>query len=205
MVLFEKILNESNNNSNFIEAFAKKCINVLGMPLDSVNISQRNYDVDIAVFNKKSNTIFYHSDLLYLPKPFVKSVIAHEVAHVAAGYDAGHGKKWLEKCYELEDAFSEEMYQIMPKLDDYDLDSMYYELKPGKIITGILKHAPELKGHTQITMDVFNGNLCTTDENDETLMIRPTLFCANDTTYISKDDEEDILLCIEDVCDTWRQ
>lgn len=180
---------------NLQQATAKFC-EFLGLRVPEVKI--RNTNLDIAAYNEKQNTIFFHSDLLYLTDiNFVESIIAHEVAHVKAGYVNQHNSVWKKVCSFLVEKFDN--LEIHESLDDYNLKGIFQNLKPGYCMKELLKAWPEMESHYIVGFDTPGG--CLADMvNETTIVVRPTLFCSN-KEYVTPEDIDEFDMCAEDVLD----
>ena len=184
--------------------FGDLCAEELGIE-KAVNYSLRNEHTTLASYNEKDNTIYYHSDLLWLPVDLVKSIIAHEVAHAAAGYKNGHNSIWLGYYNKIKEAFPKENISIFETVDDIsDNDENFKDLVPGKIMNAFYREYPEIVGHVKVGLKTGFG-LVDIDEIDDTLLIvRPTFYCSDTfdiagNTIIIDDEIKDAEYAAEDV------
>ena len=159
--------------------FGDLCAEKLGIE-KVIHYSLRNENTTLASYNEKDNTIYYHSDLLWLPVDLVKSIIAHEVAHVAAGYNSGHNSIWLGYYNKIKEAFPKENISVFETVDEIaDNDENFKDLAPGKIMNAFYKEYPEIVGHVKVGLKTGFG-LVDIDATDDTLLIvRPTFYCSD--------------------------
>lgn len=210
--LFEKVfitakvarLKEAREDT--IGDFGDLCAEKLGIEKD-IHYSLRNENTTLASYNEKDNTIYYHSDLLWLPVDLVRSIIAHEVAHAAAGYENDHNSIWLEYYNKIKEAFPKDNISIFKTVDEIaDNDEYFKDLIPGKLMSAFYKEYPEIRGHVKVGLKTGFG-LVDIDETDNTLLIvRPTFYCSDTfdiagNIIITDDEIKDAEDAAEDVLD----
>lgn len=177
-------LKESREDTIFDTA--NKCSKILGVSKELPKFRIRNFGTDLVSYNGPKNTIFYHSDLLYISdETFVRTIIAHEMAHWAVGYEHNHDEVWVEAAGKLEDSLLDETYGIFENIDQYELKEIFKGLEPGKVMKKFLEVYPEIENHYQVGFNTEFGDLVS--YNDGVLTIRPTFYCANDTKYVTED------------------
>lgn len=187
---YEK-LNESKrrfkeSREDTIFDIANECSKILGVPYELPKFRIRNFGTDLVSYNGPKNTIFYHSDLLYISdETFVRTIIAHEMAHWAVGYEHNHDEVWVEAADRLEDSLGDKIYGIFENIDQYDLSDIFKGLESGKVMKKFLEVYPEIENHYKIGFNTEFGDLVS--YNNGVLTIRPTFYCTNDTKYVTED------------------
>lgn len=184
------------NTESFLIDTVKTYCNLLheNKPLPAVK--QRNENTELVSYNGKANTIFYNSDILFLSEPLVKTFLAHEVAHWAAGVEAQHGPEWVDACVDLEENLGDEIYEIYEHADNYDFESEFYNLEPGKLFNDLKNEFPD----TEFKIG-FNDYPLEWDDENNLLLITPTFFCADDESLFTEDEKE----IIEEQKDYYRE
>lgn len=181
----------NENKIDLVIDFAEKCLEV--MNIDRVpNIKIRNEKNDIAVFNKTDQTIYFHSDILFVSEKFMKTVIAHEIAHFIVGYEHQHDRVWVDCCNKLKKYFDDEIFNIYKNLNQYDEKTVIGELKKGKFFQYVEKEYPFIKNNFVIGFNTLGGAL--TDIENDKILIRPT-FYSSDKQYITGNDIDDFDDC----------
>lgn len=209
---FEDIIIKANTNrlcearEDTIGDFADLCADVLGISKVE-HITKRNERTPLASYNEKDNAIYYHTDLLWLPVDIVRSIIAHEVAHAAAGYKNEHNDVWLSYYEKLKDAFPRDNIQIFTTVDELnDNKEIFSNLVPGRIMNMTYKIYPDIKGHVTVGFNTIGGLVDISGSDKTELIVRPTFYCADESNvagyqYITDEDYSDAELAIEDVID----
>ena len=209
-VFFEKVfitakvsrLREARTDT--IGDFGNLCTGKLGIK-KAVHYILRNENTTLASYNENDSTIYYHSDLLWLPVDLVKSIIAHEIAHVAAGYKNGHNSVWLGYYNKIKEAFPKENISIFETVDEIDSNNKNFkDLVPGEIMGKLYKKYPKILGHVKVGFKTGFG-LVDIDETDKTLLIvRPTYYCSDTfdvggNIIISEDEIKDAEYAAEEI------
>ena len=184
------------NTESFLIDTVKTYCNLLheNKPLPAVK--QRNENTELVSYNGKVNTIFYNSDILFLSEPLVKTFLAHEVAHWAAGVETQHGPEWVDACTDLEENLGDEIYEIYEHADNYDFESEFYNLEPGKLLNDLKNEFPDAEFKIG-----FNDYPLEWDDENDLLLITPTFFCADDESLFTEDEKE----IIEEQKDYYRE
>ena len=183
-----------------IKDFVRDCVLCVDPSLIVPNLKVRNTNIHIAAFNKTTNSIIYHSDLLFLKDiKFIKMVLAHEVAHYIVGYEYGHNELWRSCCDIFEEVF--DVYPITEYLDEKSIPHLFDTLKPGLFLEGLFDIVPELNiSDIEIGFSTV-GSLVGLTIDEQKLLFRPTLFCMNDKRFLTELDKEDL----EDyICDFYN-
>ena len=159
--------------------FGDLCAEALGIKKVG-HFTKRNEHTLLASYNKKDDTVYYHTDLLWLPVDLVKSIIAHEIAHAAAGLENEHNEVWMSYYQELKDAFPKDNIRIFKEIDELDRDKgIFKNLVPGKLMSKFYEKYPEIKGHVTIGLNIPNKMVKISREDNTKLIVRPTFYCTD--------------------------
>lgn len=199
-----KMTKLKETREDIINDFGGLCAKRLGIK-KAIHYVLRNKNTTLASYNEKDNAIYYHSDLLWLPVDLVKSIIAHEVAHVAAGYENGHNSIWLDYYNKIKEAFPEENINIFKTADEIaDNDENFKGLVPGKIMNAFYNEYPKIIGHVKVGIKTGFGLVDIDEANNTLLVVRPTFYCSDTfdidgNIIISEDEIKDAEYAAEEI------